>query len=87
MIKVKKIVYFIFLLSIYSLSYSGHHEKPSIKLEGIENGKTIDSSPEIISNTRLSYLPTLGGRIEIEWLKIDDYPIDERNTHFYTFFT
>ena len=44
MIKVKKIVYFIFLLSIYSLSYSGHHEKPSIKLEGIENGK-IYSSP------------------------------------------
>ncbi|MDB2461200.1 DUF4399 domain-containing protein [Gammaproteobacteria bacterium] len=43
MLKIKKITYFIFLLSITSLSYSGSNEEKSIKLEGVENGKTYSS--------------------------------------------
>jgi len=43
MINVKKIVSFILLLLIYSLSYSNHHKSPSIELQGIENGKTYSS--------------------------------------------
>ena len=43
MFKIKKIIYFIFLLSITSLSYSGNNEEKSIKLEGVENGKTYSS--------------------------------------------
>ena len=66
-----------------SASFAKHEYDFNHTPNGIEKGKTIDSAPDIIGNTRLSYLPTLGGRIEIEWLKIDDYPIDERNAHFY----
>ena len=43
MIKVKKVVCFVLLFLINSSSYSGHHEKPSIELGGIEDGKTYSS--------------------------------------------
>ncbi|MBT3520606.1 MAG: DUF4399 domain-containing protein [Gammaproteobacteria bacterium] len=56
MFKIKKIIYFIFLLSITSLSYSGNNEEKSIKLEGVENGKTYSSPIKlnfIIKNMRV----------------------------------
>jgi len=56
MLKIKKIIYFIFLLSITSLSYSGNNEEKSIKLEGVENGKTYSSPIKlnfIIKNMRV----------------------------------
>mgnify|MGYP003687515979 FL=1 len=43
MLKIKKIIYFIFLFSITSLSYSGSHEEKSIRLEGVMNGETYSS--------------------------------------------
>ena len=39
----KKIILYIVLLSFCSTSYSGHHEKPSIKLQGVEDGETYKS--------------------------------------------
>lgn len=39
----KKIIFYIIMLSFFSQSNSGHHEKPSIRLEGIETGKTYNS--------------------------------------------
>ena len=56
MLKIKKIIYFIFLLSITSLSYSGNNEEKSIKLEGVENGKTYSSPIKlnfIVKNMRV----------------------------------
>ncbi len=56
MFKIKKIIYFIFLLSITSLSYSGNNEEKSIKLEGVENGKTYSSPIKlnfIVKNMRV----------------------------------
>ena len=56
MSKIKKIIYFIFLLSITSLSYSGNNEEKSIKLEGVENGKTYSSPIKlnfIVKNMRV----------------------------------
>ena len=56
MLKIKKIIYFIFLLSITSLSYGGNNEEKSIKLEGVENGKTYSSRIKlnfIIKNMRV----------------------------------
>ena len=56
MLKIKNIIYFIFLLSITSLSYSGNNEEKSIKLEGVENGKTYSSPIKlnfIIKNMRV----------------------------------
>ena len=56
MLKIKKIIYFIFLLSITSLSYSGNNEEKSIKIEGVENGKTYSSPIKlnfIVKNMRV----------------------------------
>ncbi|MDA9181327.1 DUF4399 domain-containing protein [Gammaproteobacteria bacterium] len=56
MFKIKKIIYFIFLLSITSLSYGGNNEEKSIKLEGLENGKTYSSPIKlnfIVKNMRV----------------------------------
>ena len=56
MFKIKKIIYFIFLLSITSLSYSGNNEEKSIKIEGVENGKTYSSPIKlnfIVKNMRV----------------------------------
>ena len=56
MLKIKKIIYFIFLLSITSLSYGGNNEEKSIKLEGVENGKTYSSPIKlnfIVKNMRV----------------------------------
>ena len=56
MSKIKKIIYFIFLLSITSLSYSGNNEEKSIKIEGVENGKTYSSPIKlnfIVKNMRV----------------------------------
>ena len=53
---IKKIIYFIFLLSITSLSYSGNNEEKSIKIEGVENGKTYSSPIKlnfIVKNMRV----------------------------------
>ena len=56
MLKIKKIIYFIFLLSITSLSYGGNNEEKSIELEGVENGKTYSSPIKlnfIVKNMRV----------------------------------
>jgi hypothetical protein len=56
MLKIKKIIYFIFLLSITSLSYGGNNEEKSIRLEGVENGKTYSSPIKlnfIVKNMRV----------------------------------
>ena len=50
---------------------------------GIRNGNIIDSAPKKLANTRVSYLFLKDGKIEVEWIKVGDYPIDERNAHFY----
>jgi len=39
----KKIIFYVIILAFYSASHSGHHEKASIKLEGIEDGETYTS--------------------------------------------
>ena len=43
----KKIFFITILLSFLNLSHSGHHKNPSIKLEGISNGKTYSSPIEL----------------------------------------
>ena len=50
---------------------------------GIKNGNIIDSAPKKLANTRLSYLFSRDGKIEIEWIKVGGYPIDGKNAHFY----
>tara|TARA_Y100000992_G_scaffold184348_1_gene124564 strand:+ start:385 stop:810 length:426 start_codon:yes stop_codon:yes gene_type:complete len=47
MIEHKKKFYLILLFFIFTSSYGDTHNKPSIKLEGVENGKTYTSPIEL----------------------------------------
>ena len=42
MINVKKFIYIIVLFAVSGIATSDHHEKPSIKLMGIEDGKKLE---------------------------------------------
>ena len=66
-----------------STSFAEHKYDFDHLPNGIKSGNQIDSAPELIANTRFIYSPKEGTRIELEWEKIDSYPVDERNAHFY----
>ena len=66
-----------------STSFSEHEYDFDHLPNGIKSGNQIDSAPELIANTRFIYSPKEGTRVELEWEKIDSYPVDERNAHFY----
>ncbi len=66
-----------------STSFAEHEYDFDHLPNGIKSGNQIDSAPELIANTRFIYSPKEGTRIELEWEKIDSYPVDERNAHFY----
>ena len=66
-----------------STSFAEHKYDFDHLPNGIKLGNQIDSAPELLANTRFIYSPKEGTRIELEWEKIDRYPVDERNAHFY----
>ena len=66
-----------------SASYAKHEYDFNHTPNGIKSGNQIDSAPELLGNTRLIVTPTPGIKFELEWEKIDSYPVDERNAHFY----
>ena len=66
-----------------STSFAEHNYDFDHLPNGIKSGNQIDSAPELLANTRFIYSPKEGTRIELEWEKIDRYPVDERNAHFY----
>ena len=66
-----------------SASYAEHKYDFNHTPNGIKSGYQIDSAPELLANTRLIFVPKDGVRFELEWEKIDSYPVDEGNTHFY----
>ncbi len=79
--------YFIDLSKNFKLSGSASFSKHKYNFDhtpnGIKNGNIIDSAPKDLANTRLSYLFSNNGKVEIEWIKIGGYPVDEKNAHFY----
>ena len=66
-----------------STSFAEHEYDFDHSPNGIKSGNQIDSAPELLANTRFIFTPREGTRIELEWEKIDSYPVDERNAHFY----
>ena len=66
-----------------STSFAEHEYDFDHSPNGIKSGNQIDSAPELLANTRLIFTPKERTRIELEWEKIDSYPVDERNAHFY----
>ena len=66
-----------------SASYAEHKYDFDHTPNGIKSGNQIDSAPELLANTRFIFAPKDGTKVELEWEKIDSYPVDERNAHFY----
>ena len=46
------------------------------------SGNEIQSAPEEVANTRINYSPSLlhGGRVELEWVHLGEYWMDQSNT-------
>ena len=66
-----------------SLSFADHEYDFNHTPNKIVKGNTIDSAPKELANTRFTYLLTMGGKIELEWIRVGDYPINESNAYNY----
>ena len=72
-----------------SYSYAEHYYEDWVQRVGSDNidfsGNEIQSAPRVIANTRLNYKPALlnGGRVELEWVHLGDYWMDQSNTDKY----
>ncbi|MFL2843518.1 MAG: TonB-dependent receptor [Alphaproteobacteria bacterium] len=66
-----------------SLSFADHEYDFNHTPNKIVKGNTIDSAPKELANTRFIYLPSMGGKFELEWIRVGDYPINESNAHNY----
>jgi len=70
-------------------SYSEHTYEKWIAKSGATNidfsGKRMESAPKSTSNVRLKYSPEVlnGGRLEMEWVHMDKYWLDQANTYEY----
>jgi len=67
-------------------SYAVHRYKdyrPSATID--YSGNEMPQAPRHMANTRLSYRPSVlkGGQIEIEWIRLGSYWMDDRNTEKY----
>jgi len=82
-----EIGYLIEINDIFQIEGSASHAKHEYDFNhtpnGIKSGNQIDSAPELLANTRFIFTPKSGIKLELEWEKIDSYPVDERNAHFY----
>jgi len=66
-----------------SLSFADHEYDFNHTPNKIVKGNTIDSAPKELANTRFTYIPEIGGKFELEWIRVGDYPINESNAHNY----
>ena len=69
-----------------SYSYAEHtYENYRVSSTVDYSGKEIPAAPRQIVNTRLHYAPEIfnGGRIELEWIKLGEYWLDDANTEKY----
>ena len=66
-----------------SLSFADHEYDFNHTPNKIVKGNTIDSAPKELANTRFTYISEMGGKFELEWIRVGDYPINESNAHNY----
>lgn len=68
-----------------SYSYAEHRYEDWVQSGTDYSGNEIQAAPRQIGNTRLMYKPALlnGGRVELEWVHLGDYWMDQDNTHKY----
>ena len=67
-----------------ALSYAKHSYEEWNVVVGTTNtsfsGKEIESAPRVMSNTRLSWQPADATRVQIEWVHLGSYWMDQANT-------
>lgn len=44
------------------------------------SGKEMESAPRVIANTRLTWSPAKGQRVQLEWVRLGEYWMDNANT-------
>lgn len=69
-----------------SLSYAEHTFEDWTPKEGVNySGNEISSAPKVIANARLGLSPDFlrGGELELEWVRLGEYWMDDENTHKY----
>jgi len=63
-------------------SYAKHFYEDWIHKNIDFSGNEIESAPRVIANMRITYKPAVlnGGRVELEWVHLGDYWMDQTNT-------
>lgn len=64
-----------------ALSYAKHsYEEWRVAATTDYSGKEMEAAPRLIANTRLSWLPTQNARLQLEWLRLGGYWMDQANS-------
>jgi outer membrane receptor protein involved in Fe transport len=45
------------------------------------SGKTIEQAPSKLSNIRLNWIPTTATKVQLEWVQVGSYKLDQANTY------
>ena len=64
-------------------SYARHTYEDWVTSQGDFTGKDIEAAPRVLANTRLTWQPDTGVRMQLEWVKIGWYWLDAANTQKY----
>jgi outer membrane receptor protein involved in Fe transport len=67
-----------------AFSYSRQTYEDWVTSSGNFSGNTIESAPEVLANTRLTWLPQPGARVQLEWVRVGSYWLDAANTRKYS---
>lgn len=66
-----------------ALSFANHYYENFVTSNGDFSGKHIEAAPRKLGNTRLSWTPSAGARLQLEWVKVGRYWLDAANTGSY----
>ncbi|MBX9812814.1 MAG: TonB-dependent receptor [Burkholderiales bacterium] len=67
-----------------ALSYARHTYEDWVTTQGIFSGKNMEAAPRVMSNTRLTWQPAAGARVQLEWVRLGSYWLDAANTRTYS---
>jgi len=67
-----------------AFSYSQQTYLDWVTSNGNFSGNTIESAPAVLANTRLTWVPAMGSRVQLEWVAIGSYWLDAANTQKYS---
>jgi iron complex outermembrane recepter protein len=67
-----------------AFSYAKHTYEEWVTATGDFTGKEIEAAPRVIANSRLTWQPDAGVRVQLEWVRIGSYWLDAANTQKYS---